>query len=83
MYLSDYETYLSGLAKHQDIIADSDTYRQMGLANAPSSSARMLERIGTGLISIGRRLCERRGRLAVEIVFRHTVSEPQTRGHVA
>jgi len=80
MFPSDYDAYLEGSRYHRDLVDASQRYRRMA---TNESGFRLIERLGARLIAVGRRLCERRGRLEVEVAFRGPDGSVLQKRHVA
>lgn len=75
-------------AAHETYLKDAATYRSLRAAGASMPTRRislhLLESLGTMLIGLGRRLCERRGELQVEVAFKHSSLAGHPHGrHVA
>lgn len=72
-----------GQSTHQRYLRDAEIYRQLSSsqANKRVESIRFLERIGRRLIEVGRRLCERRGVVVVDVAFHRT--NDRGNGHAA
>ena len=92
MYLDEYTMRLAATQTHNQYVAESNIYRTILQAERSASTKtgrvavprNALERLGAALISLGRRLCERRGSMHVEVQFRTGASPPRTNGrHVA
>jgi hypothetical protein len=92
MYFDDYTMKAAGAQIHSKYIADSDAYRTMQRAKRSAAATasqtvvpqNVLERLGAVLISLGRRLCERRGSMHVEVQFQAQTAHPGADGrHVA
>jgi hypothetical protein len=78
MITSEYATGIEGRRAYDRYIAESNNYRMIFSERQKRSRARQMldarryrivERIGAGLIAVGRALCERRGAVAVEVAF--------------
>ena len=68
-----HQAYLTGAAQWR--LARAQIRRDERRHEPARSSERvgtLLERLGTALISAGRRLCERRGAIVVDVSFRRT-----------
>lgn len=79
MYSNEFDTYHEGVRTHRHYVESSDTFRRLSVSPFP----RLAERLGARLITLGRRLYERRGTLAVEITFRTPEPEQKNKRVVA
>jgi len=91
MFPGDYTAQIAAIQRHNGYLNDADAYRTIARAGAPHPIAhpspvrmRLIERVGAWMIALGRRLCERRGTVAVEVAF-HTgpAARIQSGEHVA
>lgn len=82
MFVDDYTMQRSGAETHSKYVADSNAYRAIQaatranreLTGSAEVSPGALERLGAVMIALGRRLCERRGSMHVEVEFRMSPS---------